>query len=386
MMLLTCGLGCLPAVGRSQEQAVPPKAAMEESAQPKTVAEQPASELTKGIRIQVGKELAGLDISADSKWLYVTSNGDNTLSVIDLAQQKLSRTIKSTYVINKNDGCPHNFCRGVGAIGVAVDSTGHYTYVTSMAMDSLAFVDLQSGRVEQTVKVQRFPQNVILSPDGQRVYVFNLVANSMSVVDVAARKVLGRPIALTGGSAENLPFGRPIGMALSADGKRLFVTNALADTIDVFDTESHQQTGKIEPGGDAENLQLDPHTGNPIALFNDGIVEYAAQTLKPVVAMRFCTNTTAYDFTVNPDGNTLALSLAQDNLVVTVDRKTGLVNGAYAAGDWPLALRYTPDGKTLVVLATGDSSGAMLFDANNHTGASVFVSTHGELFCKPDGN
>jgi DNA-binding beta-propeller fold protein YncE len=375
--LLTCGFLCLPIHGMAQAT---------ETSQIKTIAEEPSAELTKGIRISAGRGPAGLAISADGKWLYVTSNADNTLSIIDLALQKLSRTIKSTYVIDKHDGCPHNFCRGVGAIGVAVDSTGHDAYVSSMSMDTLSFVDLQSGKVEQTVKLQRFPQDVIVSPDGQRIYVFNLVANSVSVVDAGAKKVSGEPIRLSGGNAENLPFGRPYGMALSADGKRLFITNGIASTIDVFDTDTHQQIGKIEPDGGAADLHLDPHTGNPIALFSDGIVEYDAQTFKPVQAMRFCTNTVAYHFTVSPDSNTLALSLAEENRVVTVDRKTGLVNSAYAAEDWPLALRYTPDGKTLVALASGDTSGVLLFDAGTHTGASAFVATHGELFCRPDGN
>jgi DNA-binding beta-propeller fold protein YncE len=340
-----------------------------------------AGELAKGAVIPVGNAPAGLDISADSKWLYATSNGDNTLAVVDLANRNVARTIDGKSPAKTSDDCPDNFCRGVGAVGVAVDANGRRAYVTSLRPDSLAFVDLQKGRIVRTVRAQRFPQNVVLSPDGRRAYLLNVVSNTVSVFEAANGRPLGR-IALKGGDAHDQPFGRPVGLALSADGKRLFVTNGVAGTIEVFNTANRKLSGSIDAPG-ALDIQLDPRSGNLLVLARDGIVEYDAQTLKPANTLHFCSTPTASHFALSPDGSALAVSLSQDGVVASVARDSGKVNGGYAAGDDPQALRYTPDGTTLAVVSSG---GVVLFDASDRSGAAAYVARHGELFCPAQGS
>ncbi|MEW6339490.1 MAG: beta-propeller fold lactonase family protein [Paraburkholderia sp.] len=336
----------------------------------------PVGELAKGTVIAVGNAPEGLDISADSKWLYATSNGDNTLAVVDLANRNVSKTIDGHAPIKTSDDCPDNFCRGVGAVGVAVDANGRRAYVSSLRPDALAFVDLDKGRIVRTVRAQRFPQNVLLSPDGRRAYVMNVVSNTVSVFETANGRALGR-FTLKGGDAHDQPFGRPVGMVLSPDGKRLFVTNGVAGTVEVFNTLNRRVLGSIDAPG-ALDVQLDPHSGNLLVLARDGIVEYDAQTLKPANTLHFCGTPSAYHFVLSPDGSTLAISLSQDGTVATVARDSGKVSGGYAAGDNPQALRYTPDGATLAVVSNG---GVVLFDTSDHSGARAYVAKSGELFC-----
>lgn len=334
-----------------------------------------AAPLSKGTVIAVGKSPAGLDISADSKWLYAASNGDNTLSIVDLTSRSVAHTVEG-HLPKTSDDCTDNVCRGMGAVGVAVDAAGRRAFVTSLRPDSLAFVDLQKGRIVRAVRTQRFPQNVVLSPDGRRAYVLNVVANTVSVIEAGNGRALGR-FALKGGDARDLPFGRPVGMALSADGKRLFVTNGVAGTIETFNTVNRKQSGTID-APDALDLLVDPHSGNLLVLQKDGVVEYDAQTLKPASTLPFCGTPTAYHIALSPDGAALAVSLAQDGVVATVAREGGKVNGGYASGANPQALRYTPDGTTLAVVTDG---GVALFDASDRSGAAAYVAAHGELVC-----
>jgi YVTN family beta-propeller protein len=62
------------------------------------------------------------------------------------------------------------------------------------------------------------PQAIWVAPDGQRAYVVNATANSVSVVDVRARRVVGM-----------IPVGeRPYHAAFSPDGRSLYVSCAWA--------------------------------------------------------------------------------------------------------------------------------------------------------------
>jgi YVTN family beta-propeller protein len=70
------------------------------------------------------------------------------------------------------------------------------------------------------------PLEVLLSPDGARLYVLCQQSQEIRVLDAATYAVI-----------RNIAVGRvPRGFSLSVDGKRLFVTNAWDDTLSVIDT------------------------------------------------------------------------------------------------------------------------------------------------------
>lgn len=311
--------------------------------------------------VETGRGLAGLAFSDDGSKLYVTSNAGNALIMIDVATQEIVQTVSGPQIGHPGDGCSHNFCRGAGAVGVAIGIDGRYAYVTSMKPDALAIVDLQEGRMVDAVPVEWFPQNIVLSPDGRRAYLINLVSNSVSVVDLDSRETVNGPIQLWGGSATRMPYGRPVGLALSADGSRLFVANGVRDTVDVFDTTTGKQAAAVMPATGPWDLAIDPRNGNLVVLLKGGIVTYNGKTLTPVRARAFCGGAGSYTLALSPDGRMLALSASRANKAVTVNRQTAAITGVYDTGDWPLALQFSPDGTLLAVLATGDNGGVNLY-------------------------
>ncbi|MBY4870887.1 YncE family protein [Burkholderia anthina] len=332
--------------------------------------------------VAVGKSPAGIAFGPGGKYLYVTSNGDNTVAVIDVAAGQRVRDFGDPPAKAPNDGCPDNFCRGTGATGIAIAADERHAYVSSMRADSLARLDLDSGHVDGVAKVQRFPQAVAVSPDGTRAYVLNVVANSVSVVDLDTFRTLGKPIALGGGNAGNQPFGRPAALVLSRDGQRLFVTNGVASSIDAFDTQTRAQVGTI-PDADAYDLAVERGSGDLVALFRDGIAAYDANTLRPRQAAQYCRGLTSYNFALSPDGRAVAFSLPQENTVLVADRATGMLRAAYHSGEWPLALAFSPDGNRLAVLNASQSGSVSLFDVHEAGTLSDYVATSGELFCRP---
>lgn len=79
------------------------------------------------------------------------------------------------------------------------------------------------------------PVGVVVSPDGRRVYVANGGTNTVSVIDAGTQRVVGR-----------IPVGRrPWGIAITPNGRRLYTANGVSDDVSVIDTATNQVIGTI---------------------------------------------------------------------------------------------------------------------------------------------
>jgi YVTN family beta-propeller protein len=82
------------------------------------------------------------------------------------------------------------------------------------------------------------PAGATTSPDGKRVYVANGGAGTVSVIDVAAGKVI-----------VDIPVGkRAWNMALTADGRKLYVANGRSNSVSVIDTTALKEIKQIAVG------------------------------------------------------------------------------------------------------------------------------------------
>jgi YVTN family beta-propeller protein len=139
---------------------------------------------------------------------------------------------------------------------------------------ALAFVELSPGSRPQLFPLAEAnnyyadPSGVALTPDANRAFVAHGGARTVTAVDVAAMRRMARqdPSALEGLSHDLEASSRyvlariptrdnPRTLALSPDGKRLFVAEHLADSIAVIDTEHLQVVDRIELGGPRKPTQ-----------------------------------------------------------------------------------------------------------------------------------
>lgn len=97
-------------------------------------------------RVEVGEQAAQMTLGDDGARLYVTGNGDNTLTVVNTRTHQVAKTIDGGEFETGLGSCPHNFCKGRGAAGVAVASGGDIAWVSSMKPDALSRVDLATGQ------------------------------------------------------------------------------------------------------------------------------------------------------------------------------------------------------------------------------------------------
>jgi YVTN family beta-propeller protein len=93
----------------------------------------------------------------------------------------------------------------------------------------------------------RSPDDLALSPDGKRLFVVCSGSDEVLVVDTAARSVVGR-----------VAVGKvPRGIALSPDGKRFFVTNSWSDTVSEVDAASLQVLRTLPAGFEPTGVAMD---------------------------------------------------------------------------------------------------------------------------------
>jgi len=92
------------------------------------------------------------------------------------------------------------------------------------------------------------PVRVAFSPDGRLAYVTEGAAGSVSVVDVAARRVI-----------DTIVVGRrPWGIALTPDGSRLYTADGRSNTVSVIDTKTRKVVAAIPVGERPNDLLYIP--------------------------------------------------------------------------------------------------------------------------------
>lgn len=109
---------------------------------------------------------------------------------------------------------------------LAVSADGRRVYVTNQRSQTLSMVDLQAGKTVADIAVGGQPYGVVVTPDGKGAFVSQYAGaylaqkycpGAIAAVDLAAGKVTGRVAVKP----------RPWAMALSADGRWLYVTHFL---------------------------------------------------------------------------------------------------------------------------------------------------------------
>lgn len=102
----------------------------------------------------------------------------------------------------------------------------------------IAIVACLGGTARAEASIYRSPLAVVVSPDGQTLYVSDKTACCVSVLDAATGKCL----------FEVAIVGEPNGLALSADGKTLYVAQRKGSSIALVDTVTRSLAGEIPVG------------------------------------------------------------------------------------------------------------------------------------------
>ncbi len=158
--------------------------------------------------------------------------------------------------------------------GLAPSPDGKLLYVAENLADSLAVIDLASGRVVQRLATERWPYGVAVAASGA-VYVSAWGGTTVSVFTPGAPALV---------AATRIRVGRhPSALLLNAGGTRLFVASGSTDRVAVVDTKQRRVISEIldtPPGGPGEGS-----TPNALALSADGTRLFIAEADNNAVAL-----------------------------------------------------------------------------------------------------
>ncbi len=229
--------------------------------------------------------------------------------------------------------------------GIVVSPDGQWLYVTLnfRQLDSegwkwrgaLVAVDAQERSVGTVIKLNDVPQDIVISPDGKRLYVVaGLIGGYGEVVsiDTGTGTVLNRLIAVG---------ADPRSIAISRDGTRLYVANHGSDTVSAIDTGTGSVVRQFRPGCGTKPVS--------VAVGRDANRVYViCETSNVVAAMDGATGTTIgtpvqvgrrpANMALSPDGTRLYVTTVEPTTIDVAALDTA--TNALAVKPFPAATWY----------------------------------------------
>jgi YVTN family beta-propeller protein len=208
-----------------------------------------------------GPDPENFDVSLDGKTIYVSNEDASGVSFIDIASGTITKTIKT----------------GEEPEGVKLTPDGKLVYSTAEGDGTVAVIDPAAGTLVTTFKVGHRPRNVVFMPDGKHAYVNTENDGAIVWLDTVKNEKI-KPIEL--GTPGEI---KPMGLALSLDASKLYVSSGRGHKVFVVDTATNQPTGSFEVGQRPWGLALSPD-GKTLFTANGpsndvSVVDLATQTV-----------------------------------------------------------------------------------------------------------
>jgi PQQ-dependent catabolism-associated beta-propeller protein len=189
-------------------------------------------------KVPLGEDPEIFDLTPDGKTLYVSNEEDAEVGVVDIASGKRKSAIKV----------------GEEPEGVLVSRDGKTVYVTSEVASLVHVIDVATGKVTQNVKAGKRPRRFAMTPDGSQLWVTNELAASVTVIATKDHSVLDTiKFEVKGARATDIT---PVGITMSADGKRAFVGLGKANHVAFVDVATRKTTDLVLVGKRAWGVGL----------------------------------------------------------------------------------------------------------------------------------
>ena len=171
---------------------------------------------------------SGITFDAKRQKIYVVTRDNRSLYVIDAKTQKIDK----------------QFGLDGEAYMSAMSTDSKELYISCWGCDHVLVFDLNMQAWKAPIKVGDNPNEMLVSPNGQQLYVCNANDNTVSVINLKTKKVIETlDVALY----PNSPSGSTTnGLAMDPVKKSLYIANADNNCLAVFDVST---PGKSVPKG-----------------------------------------------------------------------------------------------------------------------------------------
>ncbi len=186
-------------------------------------------------KVAVGEHPAHIVYTQNGRYILVTNNEDNTVSVIDARTYKVIQTIAT----------------GKGPHGLRISSDSKYAYVANMGEDTVSIINVSALKEERRITVGKTPVQTGITRDGKTLVVTLNAENALAVVELATGKV--QKIEVGNGPAQ---------VFIEPDDKYAFVANqgtsaSPSNTVSKRDLKARRVTATIAVGKGAHGVVTD---------------------------------------------------------------------------------------------------------------------------------
>ena len=158
----------------------------------------------------------GLSVSPDSKTLYVANDLANSMAIVDVATKTVTGTVSV----------------GSYPYTTLVSPANGLVYVSNWGDGTVSLVDPAGKSVVATIPVGKHPATMTVDVPYHLLFVADSDSDAVSVIDMATNQEINRV------SVAPTPYAplssSPVGVAVSPDGKNLYVANAGDNALAVF--------------------------------------------------------------------------------------------------------------------------------------------------------
>lgn len=233
-------------------------------------------------------------------------------------------------------------------------------FVENSHSGDVSIIDAATLRVTGTIPIGQSPDEIVASPAGDILYLSRIVRRDdgrptgngeLVAVDPAARSVLWRaPL-----------HGSPNHIAVSPDGRRVYVTIVSGSWVDVVDVDKRSVVDSVEVGTGPHDIEVsrDGKTVYVGLIRGTDVTIFDAATKKVIRKIPFGQN--VRPIALSPDESRLFVQLSHTHAITVVDPRSGkilqrlampLPPGKTLPDSMPIdvnhGLRITSDGKFLI--------------------------------------
>jgi YVTN family beta-propeller protein len=199
-------------------------------------------------------------VSADAKTIFTTNVSSATASIIQQSTGQMPGPPPPAGAAQPQPGGPPgapgprgpgradwrvtNVQVGRGAEGMDLSPDGKELWVANAQDQTISVIDVAGKKVVQTLPSTKAANRLKFTVDGRYVFVSDLQGNEMLVIDAKARKEFKR-IPLAGNSE---------GILMSPDGTHAFTTMNSHDAVAVIDLKTMSVVGEVKTGRGPDGL------------------------------------------------------------------------------------------------------------------------------------
>jgi YVTN family beta-propeller protein len=292
--------------------------------------------------------------------VYVSNEGSGDVTVIEGA----SHQVTATWTLGK---------RPRGLIGSAAQQRLYVAFSGSplagpgvdekslppadKTADGIGVVRLADGHIEKTLTGISDPEQVLLSPDGSRLFVASEDAGVAVVIDAHSGKLMNSVDV----------GGEPEGLALSARAALLGVTSETDNSVALLALDSSKPVARIAVGQRPRDLAFTPD-GKRLFVSGENdasitVIDVAARKAEQTLHMTEA-GARPKGIAMAPDGSRIYVTTGRGGHVDVIDVASLRVVASIAVGARPWGIALSPDGRYLYT-ANGPSNDVSVVDTSS---------------------